>query len=232
MAEDGSGGFGVEGAAGAVRRNHALFLKEVITLLGKTNGNTAGQRHVTLIGEQRGGRLADRDERGGAGGLDGHARSTEVELVGNADGKEILVVSEHRLVFGNLIVSGEFLALAEIVQQVGIQAESGIDADHAGVGVGIVSGVFERFPGAFEEHAVLRVHQLGFFRIDAEKRGVEQIRIVEHAACSDIFAAIRFGATRKTGDAVFTSDEILPELVRVLCAGETAGHADDGDGFR
>ena len=33
VAEDGAGGIGIEGAAGAVRRNHAVFLIEIVALL-------------------------------------------------------------------------------------------------------------------------------------------------------------------------------------------------------
>ena len=122
VAEHGAGGIGVEGAAGSVRRDHAVFLIEVFALLREADGDAAGERHVALIGEQRCGGLADGDERGGACRLDGHAGPAEVELVGDADGEEVLVVAEHRLVFGNLIVFREFAAGAEVVEEVGVEA--------------------------------------------------------------------------------------------------------------
>ena len=231
VAENRSGGIRVEGAAGAVRRDHAFFLEKIIPLLGETDGHAAGERHVALVGEQGGGGLADRDQRGGARRLDRHARAAEVELVGDADRQEILVVSEHRLVFGNLIVLRQLAAFAEIVEQVGVQAEARVNADHAGVGGGIVAGAFERFPRAFEENPVLRVHQLGFLRVNPEERGVELVRILEHAARADVFAAVGFGASGEAGDAVLAGHEILPEFIGVLRAGESACHADDGDGF-
>ena len=94
----------IKSAAGAIRRDHALFFKPVITLLWKADRDAAGQRHVALIREQSGGGLADGYQRGRAGGLDRHARTAQVQLVRNPDRQEILVVSEHGLVFADLIV--------------------------------------------------------------------------------------------------------------------------------
>ncbi len=41
----------------------------------------------------------------------------------------------------------------------------------------VIAGVLEGVPAAFEENPLLRVDQLGLFRIDAEKGGVELIRV-------------------------------------------------------
>jgi hypothetical protein len=61
-----------------------------------------------------------------------------------------------------------------------------VDAHHdgglgAGQGVGRDAGMLERLPGHLEQHALLRVHRLGFPWGDAEEVGVEAGDVVEEA---------------------------------------------------
>ncbi len=48
--------------------------------------------------------------------------------------------------------------------------------------VGRNGRIFERFPGHFQQHALLRVHELGFVRRDAEEERIEQIDAADEAA--------------------------------------------------
>src|SRR5947209_2956453 len=46
------------------------------------------------------------------------------------------------------------------------------------------AGVFERPPGRFEQHSLLRVHDRGFAWRNSEKRAVEGLDVVDEAAPS------------------------------------------------
>ena len=65
----------------------------------------------------------------------------------------------------------------EIVEQVGVLAAPGEDADAAREALGVVAGVLQRFPRRLEQQAMLRVGVLGLARIDAEEVGVEQVDV-------------------------------------------------------
>ena len=118
------------------------------------------------------------------------------------------------------------------MKKVGVEAQAGIDSDHAGVCCGVIAGVFERFPRAFEKHPVLWIHQLGFLGIDSEEIGVKQVGILKDAARAHILAAVRLGTAREPGDPAFSGDEVLPEFIGILCTGESARHSYDGYSFR
>ncbi len=92
----------VERAAVPIRGPNSAFLEKITALLRKGDGDGARQRHVALVIEQILARHTDRDERSGAGGLDGQAGSAQVQLVGNARGQKVLVVAEHHLMFTQL----------------------------------------------------------------------------------------------------------------------------------
>jgi len=49
-----------------------------------------------------------------------------------------------------------------------------------------VAGIFERFDGAFEEDAVLRVQDRGFASVAAKEAGVEKINLIERASGWDV----------------------------------------------
>ena len=105
-----------------------------------------------------------------------------------------------------------------------------------------IAGAFERRPADLEKQPMLRVHDFGFLRMDAEEGGVEAIRVLQDAAGRHIVpAASSAPATSKSGlgklrvveerDALLPRDQIGPELLDAVGAGEPSGHADDGDAF-
>src|ERR1700722_2686714 len=100
--------------------------------------------------------------------------------------------------------------------------------------------VFERFPRAFEENAMLRIENLRFARRDAEKAGVEQFGALQHRATRH---KQRIGSER-LGNACFLQvnvaegledllpgSNIAPEFVQVLRTREATREADDGNGM-
>ena len=68
----------VERPAMAVGRNDSAFLIEEPFFLRERNGRAARQRHVALVIQKILAGEADRDQRGGTGGLNGEARTAKV----------------------------------------------------------------------------------------------------------------------------------------------------------
>ncbi len=86
---------------------------------------------------------------------------------------------------------------------------------------------------------MLRIHQLGFERRDAEERGVEQLDVVEHAARRRRRPDRRAGSAgmrrvelvrlRRRGSTRGPSHRLAQNASTSRGAGEPAGHADDRD---
>ena len=85
-------------------------------------------------------------------------------LYDDAGGEELPSGADQRRIGADLEVAGEVLdraaVAADIVEKVRIHAAAGKDADGALIGGGIVAGVFQRLPRAFQKDPVLRVGQL------------------------------------------------------------------------
>src|SRR6185312_6251469 len=240
-AEHGAGGTGIERPAVTVRGRHGAFLVQVAALLRKANGDAAGERHVRLVQQQALAGLRHREQRGGAGGLQVDAGAAQVELVGDAGSEEVETGAEQHRIAADLVAAGEFLQRAavgaHVMQKVGVDAAAGEHADRAAVAARVAAGVLERFPGALEEHALLRVGELGFARIHAEEIGVElldvgqnrtgthEIRRTPHRLVEGV---LELGLA-ETADRLDAGDEIAPELLGVTRAGEASGEAHDGD---
>ena len=64
--------------------------------------------------------------------------------------------------------------------QIAAEPLAGKHADRTRHAQGIVAGVLQRLPGAFEEQALLGIQELGLARAVAEEAGVEQLHPVEH----------------------------------------------------
>ena len=178
---------------------------------------------------------ADCHQRSRAGCLDVQSWSAQIEFVGDARGKKVLVVAEHQLVFIEL--RDEFRLGVEIVGKVGVHAHSGKHPDGAGIFSRIAACVFQRLPGTFEKYAVLRVHHFGLTRVYAEEAGIKKSCVFQQPAGLDVIR-VAFGEinTRRfqfvVGEERYPFDakaEILPELVNIPRPGKASRHADDGD---
>ena len=233
--------WGVKGAAVAVTGEDHAFLEQVTFLLGHIDGHPSGQGHVAraaaqvLAGHVHGGK------RAGAGRLHAQAGPVQVQLVGDARAQVILVVA-HQALEGFGTVPG-FQAAARMFQ-IGTDAAACKNADalafQPAAGQGRISGVLQRFPGAFQEGALLGVD---FFRLAAgiaEKGCVEFVDVpqavgrrdvvrvaqqaVIHARCGKVFPV-------QEGHADLAFAKVAPVSVEVGSTGKTAAHADDGDRF-
>ena len=126
-------------------------------------------------GAQRLDGLMQGDERGRAGGVDRDARPVQVEDVGDAVGQDRQRIAGHEVRVRDRRVAGDAVAVV---------GQRGAD-EHADLIAGdrrrTDAGVFQRFPGQFQQDALLRVHLLRFARRNAEHAGIETPEIVEDA---------------------------------------------------
>ena len=129
----------------------------------------------------------------------------------------------------------------EVVQHAHAVIEAGNAQVHAGVAAcqaaGGNAGVFQRFPGQFQQQTLLRVEQFGFARRNAEEVGVELVDVREHAGGKgDAAAGFGTGGVLQPvygpargidlGNEVLALDEGVPELlVAAEVARQAEGHA-------
>ena len=171
-AEDGAFGVGVERAAMSVGREDLTLLVEIADPVGKLDRDAAGEREIAFAVEQVLRRDVNRDERRRARGLHAEARSRQVEQVRDARRQEVLVVS--RVAQQEQPNRADERGVRQQVEhEVAVHPAAAEDADGAGELFGRMTSRLERFPGAFEEVAVLRIENGGFARAEAEEAGVE-----------------------------------------------------------
>src|SRR5712672_3452771 len=105
------------------------------------------------------------------------------------------------------------------------------------IGERVIGPILERLPTTLQEKAMLRIHKLGFARVDAEELSIEQIHVSQNRTGSNIrgtfgkFASARhlqlFNIEMRNG--FNTVDLVAPKLVDALRSRESARHANDGD---
>jgi hypothetical protein len=169
--------------------------------------------------------------------LHGDARAAQIEAVAEFRGEVVLVRAGDERVAADLKLRDELRERAglraDVVEEVGVQAGAGEDADAAAEARGIEGSVLQRVPGTFEKDAVLRVGQLGVARGEAEKRGVEFVGIGQRAAGANVVRVSDGGGIEAGGEKFLfgAGAQVLPQLADIARAGKTAGEADDGDAF-
>ncbi len=236
-AENRAGGVGVEGAAMAVVGLDFVLAIMVADGVGDLDADGAGQGHVATEFEEALAGEVDRDEGGGAGGLDVDAGPAEVHLVRGAGGEDVLVIAGVAQE-ENALLLDEFGVGQKIGDQVGVGAGTGEDTGRSGEGSRGVSGVFEGLPRAFEEEALLGVHDRRLAGADAEEGGIEGVELGQGRAGADVIGVVQEGLAHADGreilggelaDRLDAVDEVFPKLGGVVGTGEARGEADDRD---
>src|SRR5690349_11554276 len=139
----------VERATMSVRRLNAALAVEVSILRVQADRRAARERHVTFTVQQLLTRDVNRYERSRARGLHIHARSLQVQLVGDACSHEVFVVrdadlkSPHRL--------DQIGSRDEVLQEVVVDAHAREHADQTSETLRVVTGVFQRLPRTLEK---------------------------------------------------------------------------------
>ena len=183
--EDGTLRRFVEGPAMTIGSKDLAFGIVVAAPVRQLDADAAGQRHVAFAGQQALRGHVNCHQRRRAGGLDGNARPFQVQQIRQPSGQKILVVAgvaqqeqAHRL--------DQLRVCEQVVGQVGLHAATAEDPDGAAEILRHVARVFQRFPGAFEEVAVLRIEHRRVAFAEAEKIGVEHFHVRQHQAGPDI----------------------------------------------
>jgi hypothetical protein len=131
------------------------------------------QRRVRLVVADRLTGLMEGDERGRASGIDGHARTVQVEHIGKAIGGNTAGVAGH----------GGRVDRAQIVgATVGVVDARQAHIDAAATAAHRCRGdarLLEGFQGHLEQYPLLRIHLLGFPRGNPEKRCVESRNVTD-----------------------------------------------------
>ena len=180
IGEHGALGIRIEAAGTAVGREHRTGLVPVAAVDRCRHGHTAGQRHLALARPQGQHGLGNGHQRGGAGGVHRNGRSLQVQPVGRTGGDVVLLVVEHHL---ELAEAGDlFRVMLQVALEIGRVVHAGEHADAAVAVTRCMAAVLQTLPGQFEEDALLRVHQLGLARTDAEEGGIEASGIVQDTA--------------------------------------------------
>jgi hypothetical protein len=227
-----------EGLAAAVGGEAALAAEGDEVARRGHHGGAARQGEGALLVAQGLDREVHRDERRGAGGVDGDGRALQAEGVGDAAGDD---GGQHAGAERGLAVVGHLGQQVLVVLAVG----AGEHADAGAVRrVGGDPGAFQGLPRHLQQQPLLGVHRQRLAGADAEEVRIETGGVGEEPAAGDVALAggVRVGVVQpvdvpaavvgEVADGVGAVVDEPPELLRGgHTAGEAAAHPDDGDGF-
>ena len=158
--------------------------------------------------------------------------------MGDAGGGVVLVVAEQQVVHRQLAMLGVAGQIAPVVV---IAGSAGKHANATAIALRVGARVLQGMPSAFEQKALLRVHELGLAWRDTEEFVIEAVGIFDaaghryivgiglqvgrHAGGAELFR-------RQTAQPLAAGQQQLPEGFEVVCTGQACGHADDGQGRR
>ncbi len=225
-----------EGLAASVAGEAALAAEVDEGAGSGHHGRATGERQRALAGAQRLDRPVQRDQRGGAGGVDGDRRALQPEHVGDPARGDAAGVAGPEVTLDARRDGGQ---AGDVV----VVHDSGEDAGAAAVhGLRVDPGALERLPGRLQQQPLLRVHGQGLARADAEERRVELAGVVQESALAGVRGAgvVRVGVVQvlhvpaavggEGRDAVGALGDHPPQVLgRAHVARVAAGHADDGD---
>ncbi len=102
----------------------------------------------------------------------------------------VLVVAEHGRIAADLVLAGNPVQHAPVTGEVRKQIGRSAWPAHTPIDPcftrRIVPASLQRFAAALQEEAVLRIHQLGFLRVEAEECGIPEIDVIEQSTRTNI----------------------------------------------
>src|SRR6185312_507569 len=116
----------VERTAMAVRREDPVRAVQMASVLRELYRGAAGQCHITVTVHQGPTCLVHRDERGRARGLYRYRRTVEIELVGDARRRVVLIVAEPELEKFDIVARGRIVG--EMLKQIAARARADEDS--------------------------------------------------------------------------------------------------------
>ena len=236
VVEGGARGVHVEGPGAPITRQHRALFVQMAHPVGDGDGRAAGQGQLASAGPQGVDRLHHRHQRGRAGGVDGHRRALQAQLVGQTQRGVVLVVGPVDRQLAQQL--HELRPGEDVLQQVGRCADTGIDAHPLLQAIDGVAGLLQALPAQLQQHPLLRIQHLGLPQRHAKEGRVEVLHAVEHAPGSHVgrigpqggrHAGVKL-VDREVGGAVDAGDQVAPEALHIFGPREPPGQADDGDG--
>ncbi|GAA2552918.1 hypothetical protein GCM10010435_24060 [Winogradskya consettensis] len=220
-----------ERLAAPVGRQTALLVELTEDGGAGHDGDAAGERHRALARAQRLRGEVQRDQRRGAGGVDGDGGALEAECVRDPPRHDAGRVAGEQVTVG---------ALGELGDAVAVPGRGAAD-EHPDLAsaqrLGVDPGGLDGFPARLQQQPLLGVHGERLTWGDAEQPGVEVAGAVHEAALTCVLGVVRFGEFPATvggerTDAVTAVGHQPPQVLgRAHTAGVPAAHADDGDGL-
>ncbi len=218
-------GAGVEALAQAVRGERAGLADETHRVRRHDQVGAGGERDLALAAAQRLGGEVHGDQRGGAGGVDGHRRAGQAEVVGDPAGREVVAVAGGP---GGLGLPREPFPVVlphDAEEEAGPGGGEALDGQR---------GVLQRLPADLQQQPVLRVQVAGLAGADAEEGGVEVEDLVQEAAA--LRQPLPLGRERAAPLGRHRADEVapgrqgVPVAVEVVdAAGQPQADPDHGD---
>src|SRR4051812_26557933 len=103
--------------------------------------------------------------------------------------------------------------------------------------------ILECFPGHLQQQALLRIHARCLALRDLEEPGIKKvdvgkkaspsrIHLSRHPGCRLVESCCIPAVRRNLAHRVCTASQELPERLRIVCPGQTAGDTDDRDAFQ
>ncbi len=224
----------IEWPALAIGSTDTTRFIEITGRFGLADGNCTGHCHLAFTRQQCLNGEMHRHEPGGAGCLDANTRTVKIEVVSDTRCDHAGNIAEPRLQRRYAVAQGRVgMDMGEVI----IQRTADINTRAAPAFRASVTGMFQRVPGAFQKHPLLRVEQLRLPWRISEKPGIESGRVAESAPDPDIVGLTRqltvdSGAfeigiryRRQSRTAI---GKQLPETINVISTGKTACKTDDG----
>ncbi len=221
--------------AAAVGGHRALAAEAGERLRGGHDADAARQGEGGLAVAQRLAGQVERDQGGGAGGVQGDGRALQAEGVGEPAGHHAGDGAGDQVALGTLGAG----AARGVVLVAGADEGTG----HASAqGRGVDARALDGLPAGLQQQALLGVHRQCLARGDPEEAGVEVGDVVEETALRGVGGAGPVGVRvvegvgvpapvgGEAGDGVGAGRDQLPQgLGRTDAAGVAAAHRDDGD---
>ena len=229
---------GIEGLALPIGGQHHRVRAQLVDAPVEDGLHAARKGEVGLALLQIGDRVVDRHHRRGAGGVHRLGRAGQPEHERDAPGGPVQVRAAQRIQARRGLGG-----LGRIHHQhaVLVVADPGVDAGAALLeAIRVDARVFKRLPAHLQHHALLWIKKLGLHRGDPEKGVVEPVDVVDEGAETAALALDRIvaeylapaplpGTGNPLDHSVSSGLQQVPEGFDIVCAGEPARHADDGD---
>ena len=227
----------VKRMAVTIGRQDLALLEEIAARVRQLDRHAARKRHVAFAHQKRLTGVMGGDKRGGTGRLKVDRRPAQIEDMAQAGGHEILVIAgmaqqEHPRLIHQIAVG------TDVEIEIAAHAAARVNPYIPFKIIGDMARLLHRFPSHFQELAMLRVHDRGFFGREPEEVGVKPFEPVQNGGGRHVVRPVDEMRRFACGQQLFAAQppdrldpvaQISPIGMHVLRPRKMRGHADDGD---